>query len=148
MARDHYQKERVYKAMQHGWKTSPELCAELQMSMKALQNHLRFLLEHYLIRKKRNGGDDNTDLQATSFSYIAADSSDVYTFDQKVDAAVNGTPEIVGRCDFAASWVPRQPHTELLCSPYPVNPLEAPLNLSEPFEEIHFEHEEQFAHAQ
>jgi hypothetical protein len=113
MARDYYQKERVYAAMQHEWRTAAELCKELNLSSKALQNHLRFLLEHYLIRKKRNGNsacEDNLELQATSFSYIAADPSESYTFEQKVDAAVNGTPAIVGRCDFAASWVPRQPY--------------------------------------
>jgi RIO-like serine/threonine protein kinase len=104
MRKDHLAlKESVYNAILYSHKTPSELMNELGMKEKTVENSLRFLLEHQLIRKRREG----VDRPGVAFGYIACDSSAVHTFEEKLGFAKNGTPAIVGRCDFAASWVPR-----------------------------------------
>lgn len=97
-------KERVYRAMLTEYKTIIQLREEIKLTGNALQTHIRFLIDHRLIQKRR----EEVDRPGVDFSYRATDPSDVYTFDQKVEHARHGTPQIIGRCDFAASWVPKQ----------------------------------------
>jgi|688.fasta_scaffold313366_3 predicted transcriptional regulator len=97
-------KEKVYRAMLTEYKTILQLRDELDLTGKALQTHIRFLIEHKLIQKRR----EEVDRPGVAFSYRATDSSDVYTFAQKVEHSQKGTPKTIGRCDFAASWVPKQ----------------------------------------
>jgi hypothetical protein len=97
-------KERIYRAMLTEYKTILQLRDELKLPGRALQTHIRFLIENKLIQKRR----EEVDRPGVAFSYKARDSSDVYTFEQKVEHSKNGVPQIVGRCDFAASWVPKQ----------------------------------------
>ena len=97
-------KELVYRAMLNEYKTILQLREELGLTGKALQTHIRFLIEHKLIQKRR----EEVDRPGVAFSYKAADPSDVYTFAQKVEHSRHGTPQVIGRCDFAASWVPKQ----------------------------------------
>ena len=97
-------KERVYRTMLTEYKTILQLRDELKLDSGALQAHIRFLIENKLIQKRR----EEVDRPGVAFSYKARDSSDVYTFEQKLEHSKNGVPPIVGRCDFAASWVPKQ----------------------------------------
>jgi predicted transcriptional regulator len=97
-------KEKVYRAMLTEYKTVSDLQEELNMTGKAVQNHLRFLTENKLIRNRR----EDIDRAGVAFAYTACDSSDVYSFQDKLRFNRDGVPSVVGRCDFAASWIPKQ----------------------------------------
>jgi predicted transcriptional regulator len=97
-------KESVYRAMFTEYKTLSELRNELKMSDRVVQNHLQFLLSNKLIKKRQ----EKLDKPGVTFAYTACDSSDVYTFEEKLRFNKDKTPVVIGRCDFAASWVPKQ----------------------------------------
>ena len=96
-------KKRVYLSMLSSFKTINEISEELGLGYKVVENALKYLSEYKLIRKRR----DETDRPGVAFAYTSCDTSRIYSFEEKLHFAKNGTPEIIGRCDFAASWIPR-----------------------------------------
>jgi len=95
-------KEKVYRAVLTEYKTLSELRNELKMPDVLLQNHIQFLLSNKLIKKRQEKG------AGVTFAYMAYDSSDVYSFEEKIRFNKDKPPTVIGRCDFAASWVPKQ----------------------------------------
>ena len=97
-------KERVYSAMISSHRTLAELRKELQMESPDVELALRYLSDLGLIRRRR----EDCNRKGVVYSYIAQDSSDALTFEEKVSFAKSSAPWTVGRCDFAAAWIPRQ----------------------------------------
>ena len=97
-------KEKVYRAMLTEYKTLSELRSELKIPDNILQNHIQFLLSNKLIKKRQ----EKLDKPGVTFAYTACDSSDVHSFEDKIRINKDKTPDIIGRCDFAASWIPKQ----------------------------------------
>lgn len=101
-------KEKVYRAMFTEYKTLSELRNELKIPDNILQNHIQFLLSNKLIKKRQ----ERLDKPGVTFAYTACDSSVVHSFEDKLRINKDKTPAVINRCDFAASWIPRQTTTK------------------------------------
>ena len=80
-------------------KTTDEVVSELGMKRTVVQNHLSRLCQEKAATKYRVG---------PLHFYQAADLNNGEKFDRRICILSANTAPLIGRCDFAASWVPRQ----------------------------------------
>jgi predicted transcriptional regulator len=90
--------------MLSSYKTPHELRSELNVTDKVVENAIRYLSDLGLIRRRRYQSGKS----GVAYAYAACDSSETYSFEEKVARAKSASPWVTGRCDVAASWVPRQ----------------------------------------
>jgi len=95
-------RKQVYEAILEEYKSAIKLREELGFSSQVVQNALRSLIAVDMIIRR---GELEYGPPA---EYKAKDSSTFHTFEDKLRMTKDKVPDLIGRCDFAASWVPRQ----------------------------------------